>query len=27
VQVKSLPITPDKVLTALAEREKAGGTL
>ena len=24
---KSLPITPDKVLTALAEREKAGGTL
>jgi len=27
VQVKSLPITPDKVLGALAEREKAGGTL
>jgi hypothetical protein len=25
--VKSLPITPDKVLSALAEREKAGGTL
>jgi xanthine dehydrogenase YagR molybdenum-binding subunit len=27
VPVRSLPITPDKVLAALAEREKAGGTL
>ena len=26
-RVRSLPITPDKVLAALAEREKAGGTL
>jgi xanthine dehydrogenase YagR molybdenum-binding subunit len=27
VTVRSLPLTPDKVLTALAEREKTGGTL
>ena len=27
VRVRSLPLTPDKVLTALAEREKTGGTL
>ena len=26
-RVRSIPITPDKVLAALAEREKAGGTL
>jgi len=27
VTVRSLPLSPDKVLTALAEREKTGGTL
>ena len=27
VTMRSLPLTPDKVLTALAEREKTGGTL
>jgi xanthine dehydrogenase YagR molybdenum-binding subunit len=27
VRIRSIPITPEKVLAALAEREKAGGTL
>ncbi len=27
VRIRSIPITPDKVITALAEREKTGGTL
>ena len=27
IRIRSIPITPDKVLTALAEQEKTGGTL
>jgi xanthine dehydrogenase YagR molybdenum-binding subunit len=26
-RIRSIPITPDKVIAALAEREKTGGTL
>ena len=26
-RIRSIPITPEKVITALAEREKTGGTL
>jgi xanthine dehydrogenase YagR molybdenum-binding subunit len=26
-RIRSIPITPDKVITALAERERTGGTL
>jgi CO/xanthine dehydrogenase Mo-binding subunit len=27
VRIRNIPITPDKVLAALAEQERAGGTL